>query len=205
MDGHGGPQPRRLDPPVPRQMVTNLEQAAARPEHCFRRISVLDEHKLRIGEHHLLAALSRSVRSILVERVTAVLAPTSASGIRPPDLAEGPGIGRRGRIRRSICRSRPRNHSGGPMVKYGGQDALNSLTLVRQIAEKRGGHRESRAQSIEVNNDGFETTQAPEFQVIRWVNRDSLPVRVHRSCRAEWNGKIEHLGCHPLRSGPHQL
>ena len=52
-----------------RRIVEKLEQAAERPEHYLRRLVSSDEYKLRIGDFRLLAVLSPSERTLLVERV----------------------------------------------------------------------------------------------------------------------------------------
>jgi mRNA interferase RelE/StbE len=59
----------RIDPPIARRIVRKLEQAAADPRRYFSRLVAADEHKLRIGDYRLLAALDRESQTILVERV----------------------------------------------------------------------------------------------------------------------------------------
>lgn len=58
-----------LDPPVARRIVAKLDQAAGRPERYFRRLVGSSDHKLRIGDYRLLAALAPESKTILVERV----------------------------------------------------------------------------------------------------------------------------------------
>jgi len=59
----------RIDPPIARRIVRKLEQAAADPRRYFSRLLAADEHKLRIGDYRLLAALDQESQTILVERV----------------------------------------------------------------------------------------------------------------------------------------
>lgn len=59
----------RLDRPVARRVVAKLEQAAAQPERFFERLVGSGDHKLRIGDFRLIAALAFESRTILVERV----------------------------------------------------------------------------------------------------------------------------------------
>ena len=54
---------------VARRIVVRLEAAAANPLHYFTRLTASDEYKLRIGDYRLLAVLSHSEQTILVERV----------------------------------------------------------------------------------------------------------------------------------------
>jgi mRNA-degrading endonuclease RelE of RelBE toxin-antitoxin system len=49
--------------------VTRIEAAALNPTHYFTRLASSDEYKLRIGAYRLLAVLSHSEQTILVERV----------------------------------------------------------------------------------------------------------------------------------------
>jgi mRNA-degrading endonuclease RelE of RelBE toxin-antitoxin system len=46
-----------------------LEQAASQPDRYFQRLVSSDEHKLRVGDYRLLAALDPQNRTILVEAV----------------------------------------------------------------------------------------------------------------------------------------
>ncbi|MCI4373738.1 MAG: type II toxin-antitoxin system RelE/ParE family toxin [Thermoplasmata archaeon] len=59
----------RLDPGVARRVIKRLETAASSPERYFERLAGSGDHKLRIGDYRLLAALSRATRTVLVERV----------------------------------------------------------------------------------------------------------------------------------------
>ena len=59
----------RIDPPIAGRIVRKLEQAAGDPRRYFSRLVAADEHKLRIGDYRLLAALDRESQTILVERV----------------------------------------------------------------------------------------------------------------------------------------
>ena len=58
-----------LDPSVARRIVTKLDQAAEQPERFFRRLAGAADHKLRVGDYRVLAALDHEARMILVERV----------------------------------------------------------------------------------------------------------------------------------------
>ncbi|MGP8077129.1 MAG: type II toxin-antitoxin system RelE family toxin [Thermoplasmata archaeon] len=58
-----------LDQAVARRIIKRLEIAASSPERYFERLVGSDDHKLRIGDYRLLAALARATRTILVERV----------------------------------------------------------------------------------------------------------------------------------------
>ncbi|MGA8536019.1 MAG: type II toxin-antitoxin system RelE/ParE family toxin [Thermoplasmata archaeon] len=59
----------RLDRTAARGVVTRLEASALDPTHYFTRLTTSDEYKLRIGDYRLLAVLSLSEQTILVERV----------------------------------------------------------------------------------------------------------------------------------------
>jgi mRNA interferase RelE/StbE len=59
----------RIVPPIARRIVRKLDQAARDPVRYFSRLVASDEHKLRIGDYRLLAALDRESQTILVERV----------------------------------------------------------------------------------------------------------------------------------------
>ena len=59
----------RIDSPIARRIVRKLEQAAGDPRRYFSRRVAADEHKLRIGDYRLLAALDQESQTILVERV----------------------------------------------------------------------------------------------------------------------------------------
>jgi len=50
-------------------VVSRLETAATNPYRYFTRLVASDECKLRIGDYRLLAVLSHSEQTILVERV----------------------------------------------------------------------------------------------------------------------------------------
>jgi mRNA-degrading endonuclease RelE of RelBE toxin-antitoxin system len=54
---------------VARRVVARLEAAAENPDHFFLRLTGSDDYKLRIGAYRLLAVLSHTERTILVERV----------------------------------------------------------------------------------------------------------------------------------------
>ncbi|MGP8071996.1 MAG: type II toxin-antitoxin system RelE family toxin [Thermoplasmata archaeon] len=58
-----------LDRTVARRVATKLEAASSNPTHYFTRLASSDEYKLRIGDYRLLAVLSHSDQTILVERV----------------------------------------------------------------------------------------------------------------------------------------
>jgi len=58
-----------LDRVVARRIVSKLEGASADPPRFFERLAGSDDHKLRVGDHRLLALLSHETRTILVERV----------------------------------------------------------------------------------------------------------------------------------------
>jgi mRNA-degrading endonuclease RelE of RelBE toxin-antitoxin system len=49
-------------------VVARFETAASDPVRYFSRLTGSDEHKLRIGDYRLLAVLSHSEQTILVER-----------------------------------------------------------------------------------------------------------------------------------------
>ena len=60
----------RLDPQVARRVIKKLEDAAAAdPPRGFERLVGADDHKLRVGDHRVLALFSYETRTILVERV----------------------------------------------------------------------------------------------------------------------------------------
>jgi mRNA-degrading endonuclease RelE of RelBE toxin-antitoxin system len=49
--------------------MARLESAVSNPNHYFTRLANSDEYKLRIGDYRLLAVLSHSEHTILIERV----------------------------------------------------------------------------------------------------------------------------------------
>ena len=59
----------RLDPTVAGRILKKIEQAATNPGRFFSRLVASDEHKLRIGDYRLLAAIDFASKAILVERV----------------------------------------------------------------------------------------------------------------------------------------
>ena len=59
----------RIDPPVAKRILRKLESSAENPMRFFSRLVASDEHKLRIGDYRLLAALDSKSETILVERV----------------------------------------------------------------------------------------------------------------------------------------
>jgi mRNA-degrading endonuclease RelE of RelBE toxin-antitoxin system len=59
----------RIDPPIAKRIARKLEDAAGDLVRYFTRFVASDEHKLRIGDNRLLAALDRDSQTILVERV----------------------------------------------------------------------------------------------------------------------------------------
>ena len=58
-----------LDPSIARRIARRLEQVADNPIHFFVRLVGSDEHKLRIGDYRLLAALDPEARTIVAQRV----------------------------------------------------------------------------------------------------------------------------------------
>jgi mRNA-degrading endonuclease RelE of RelBE toxin-antitoxin system len=59
----------RVEPPIATRIARKLEDAAGDPVRYSTRLVASDEHKLRIGDYRLLAALDRESQTILVERV----------------------------------------------------------------------------------------------------------------------------------------
>ena len=59
----------RLDPTVARRILKKVGEAATNPRRFFVRLVASDEHKLRIGDYRLFAAIDSASKSILVERV----------------------------------------------------------------------------------------------------------------------------------------
>jgi len=59
----------KIDPSIARRIVRKLEQAADNPIRFFVRLVGSDEHKLRISDDRLLAALDPETRTIVVQRV----------------------------------------------------------------------------------------------------------------------------------------
>ena len=59
----------RLDPPIARRVVRQLESAASDPDRYFLAVVGSADRKLRIGDYRLLALLDLTTRTILVERV----------------------------------------------------------------------------------------------------------------------------------------
>ena len=59
----------RLDPTIVRRVMRKLGQAAEASVRFFSRLVGFDDHKLRIGDYRLLAALVHDTKVIIVERV----------------------------------------------------------------------------------------------------------------------------------------
>lgn len=59
----------RLDRSVARRVVRKLEQASKDPPRFFSRLVGGDEHKLRIGDYRLFAALLHDSEAIVIQRV----------------------------------------------------------------------------------------------------------------------------------------
>jgi len=59
----------RLDRPVARRIVANLEQPTSKPERFFTRLLGFDDYKLRVGDWRVMASLVHGTRTILVNHV----------------------------------------------------------------------------------------------------------------------------------------
>jgi mRNA interferase RelE/StbE len=60
---------QRLDRSIARRIVARLEKAATDPDRLFVKLVGSDDFKLRVGDYRLLALLSHSEQTIIVERV----------------------------------------------------------------------------------------------------------------------------------------
>ena len=58
-----------LDQHISGRIAVKLEEAAAAPAHYFKRLSGLEEFRLRVGDYRIIASIDHAQKHILVESI----------------------------------------------------------------------------------------------------------------------------------------